>query len=124
MAVQPQLCGRILDRFEQKGLQLIAAKLITISQPLAETHCGTHKGKPFYEPRLKYITSGPVIVCVFQADRAITIAAIPAIDDAEASSRRASVIFSPCKCPHKAKTPLPVPPPISPATSRTAHKPS
>ena len=73
-AVQRQLCGRILDRFEQKGLQLIAAKLITISRPLAETHYGIHKGKPFYQPLLKYITSGPVMVCVFQADRAIAIA--------------------------------------------------
>ena len=73
-AVQRQLCGRILTRFEQKGLQLIAAKLLTIPQAQAETHYGIHKGKPFYESVIKYITSGPVMVCVFQADRAIAIA--------------------------------------------------
>ncbi len=73
-AVQRQLCGRILDRFEQKGLQLVAGKFMKISRELAETHYGVHKGKPFYEPLLKYITSGPVMVLVFQADRAIAIA--------------------------------------------------
>lgn len=73
-AVQRQLCGRIIDRFEQKGLQLIAGKFMQITRPLAEIHYGIHKGKPFYEPLLKYITSGPVLVLVFQADRAIEIA--------------------------------------------------
>ena len=73
-AVQRQLCGRIIDRFEQKGLQLIAGKFVHITRELAETHYGVHKGKPFYDPLLKYITSGPVMVLVFQADRAIEIA--------------------------------------------------
>ena len=73
-AVQRQLCGRIIDRFEQKGLQLIAGKFMHISRELAETHYGIHKGKPFYDPLLKYITSGPVMVLVFQAERAIEIA--------------------------------------------------
>ena len=73
-AVQRQLTGRIIDRFEQKGLQLVAGKFMRISRELAETHYGIHKGKPFYDPLLKYITSGPVMVLVFQADRAIEIA--------------------------------------------------
>ena len=68
--VQRQLCGRIIDRFEQKGLQLVAGKFMQISRELAETHYGVHKGKPFYDPLLKYITSGPVMVLVFEAERA------------------------------------------------------
>jgi nucleoside-diphosphate kinase len=70
-AVQRQLLGRIVTRFEEKGLQIVACKLMRISRDLGERHYAVHKGKPFYEPLLKYMTSGPVLVLVLQADGVI-----------------------------------------------------
>lgn len=72
-AVQRGLCGEILTRFEKKGLQIVGMKLIQISQQLAETHYEAHKGKPFYDGLVKFMTSSPVIVLALQGKDAITI---------------------------------------------------
>ena len=61
-AVQRQLVGQILSRFESKGLVIVGMKLIRISRELAERHYAPHKGKPFYAGLIEYITSGPVVV--------------------------------------------------------------
>lgn len=66
-AVQRQLIGSIITRFEQKGLKIAACRFMRISRELAEQHYAVHKGKPFYERLLRYITSGPVLVLVLQA---------------------------------------------------------
>ncbi len=66
-AVQRGLAGKILTRFEEKGFQIIAAKFMKIPQQLGEKHYGVHKGKPFYESLLSYMTSGPVMVAVLGA---------------------------------------------------------
>ncbi|MBN2375728.1 MAG: nucleoside-diphosphate kinase [Sedimentisphaerales bacterium] len=66
-AVQRQLIGSIITRFEQKGLKIAACRFMRISRELAERHYAVHKGKPFYERLLRYITSGPVLVLVLQA---------------------------------------------------------
>ncbi|WP_243290065.1 nucleoside-diphosphate kinase [Bacillus sp. FJAT-47783] len=71
--VQRQLIGEIVSRFEQKGLQLAGAKLMQISQELAEQHYGEHKGKPFFEELVSFITSGPVFAMVWQGENAIEI---------------------------------------------------
>jgi nucleoside-diphosphate kinase len=73
-AVQRQLAGRIISRFEEKGLQLAGCRFMRISMELAQRHYAVHKGKPFYEPLLKYITSGPVLVMVWQAKGVIAMA--------------------------------------------------
>lgn len=73
-AVQRRLIGRVIQRFEDKGLTVAGMKLMRISRELAERHYAPHKGKPFYPPLLDYITSGPVIVMVLQGPRCITIA--------------------------------------------------
>lgn len=73
-AVARQLVGRILARFEDKGLQIAAARFMKIPRDLAEKHYAVHKGKPFYGPLLEYITSGPVLVLVLQANGAIAMA--------------------------------------------------
>ena len=73
-AVQRQLTGRIISRLEEKGLQLVGCKFIRISPELAQKHYAVHKGKPFYEPLLQYITSGPVLVMVWQGPAVIAIA--------------------------------------------------
>ena len=59
--VQRRLTGRILARFEEKGLQIVAAKLMRISPDLAERHYAAHKGKGFYPGLVAFMTSGPVL---------------------------------------------------------------
>ncbi len=73
-ALQRRLTGRILQRFEDKGLTIAGMKLMRISRELAEEHYAPHKGKPFYPPLIDYITSGPVIVLVLTGERCIEIA--------------------------------------------------
>ena len=73
-AVQRRLTGRIIERFEDKGLAIAGMKLMRISRDLAERHYAPHKEKPFYPPLIDYITSGPVVVMVLQGERAIEIA--------------------------------------------------
>ena len=64
--VQRGLAGDIISRFERRGLRIAALKLMQISLELARRHYAVHKGKPFYEPLLQYITSGPVVVMVLE----------------------------------------------------------
>jgi nucleoside-diphosphate kinase len=73
-AVQRGICGEIIQRFEKKGLQIIAMKFMRIPQNLAETHYGPHKGKPFYDGLVKFMTSSPVIVIALAGKDAIAIA--------------------------------------------------
>ena len=72
--VQRRLIGRIIQRFEEKGLVLAAMKLIRITRALAERHYAPHQGKPFYPGLIDYITSGPVVVMVVAGPGAIAIA--------------------------------------------------
>jgi len=67
--VQRRLVGAIVQRFEQKGLRLAGLKLVQADRPLAERHYAVHKGKPFYEPLLRFITAGPTVAVVSKAPR-------------------------------------------------------
>lgn len=71
--VQRGLIGELVARFEKKGLKLVAAKFMKITPELAEQHYGEHKGKPFYEPLVDFITSGPVFAMVWEGDNAIAL---------------------------------------------------
>jgi nucleoside-diphosphate kinase len=71
--VQRQLIGEIVGRFERKGLQLVGAKLMTIPVSLAEQHYGEHKGKPFYDDLVSFITSGPVFAMVWQGENVVEL---------------------------------------------------
>ncbi len=73
-AVQRRLVGRIVDRFEQKGFKIVGLKMMRISPELAEQHYGQHKGKEFYEPLVRYMTSTPVVVMALEGNKAIAIA--------------------------------------------------
>ena len=64
--VQRRLVGKIIQRFEQAGLKIVAMKFLSVSKQLAEKHYEVHKGKPFYEGLIKYITSGPVVAMVVE----------------------------------------------------------
>ena len=72
-AVARGLMGRILSRFEDKGLRIAGMKLSTISKKTAQAHYAEHKGKPFYPGLLEFITSGPVVLLVVEGIGAIAI---------------------------------------------------
>ena len=71
-AVQRRLMGKILSRFEEKGLQIVAVKLMQIDEELAKTHYGEHADKPFFPGLVEYITSSPALAMVIEGEEAIT----------------------------------------------------
>lgn len=72
-AVQRRLMGQVLSRFEEKGLQIVAAKLMHISEDLAKEHYGEHSEKPFFGGLVEYITSSAVLAMVIQGDDCISL---------------------------------------------------
>jgi nucleoside-diphosphate kinase len=72
-AVQRSLVGRIVERFEAKGLKIVALKMATIARSLAERHYAPHKGKDFYEPLIRFMTSGPVVFLVLEGKGAVAV---------------------------------------------------
>jgi nucleoside-diphosphate kinase len=71
--VQRRLVGRLLQRFEQKGLRLAAMKLVQASQQLAAQHYAVHKGRPFYPSLLQFLTSGPTVAVVLEGREAVAV---------------------------------------------------
>lgn len=69
--VQRGCVGDIIHRFEQKGIKIIAMKMVDVDRELAEKHYGVHKGKPFFEPTVEYIISSPVVAMVLEGENAI-----------------------------------------------------
>jgi nucleoside-diphosphate kinase len=69
--VQRGLIGEVISRLERRGLRLTAAKFVQVGRPIAEEHYAVHKGKPFYEPLIDYITSAPVMAMVWDGPNAI-----------------------------------------------------
>ena len=72
-AVQRRLVGQIVSRFEQKGLKLAGMKLHKISRETAETHYSDHKGKPFYDGLVSFMTSEPVVTMCLEGHKAIEV---------------------------------------------------
>ena len=71
--VQRRLVGRILSRFEEKGLQVTGLKLALLPKSLLETHYGAHKGKPFYEGLVTYMASSPVVAVALRGRNAVAV---------------------------------------------------
>ena len=71
--VQRGLVGEIIGRFEKKGLKIVAMKLVSVSKEFAEKHYGVHKGKPFFKPTVKFITSSPVVAMILEGNNAIDL---------------------------------------------------
>ncbi len=69
--VRRNLVGEVVRRIEAKGLRLVGMKLMQIPRELAERHYGEHKGKPFYNGLVSFITSGPVVAMVLEGENAI-----------------------------------------------------
>lgn len=72
-AVQRGLVGKIIARFEDKGIIIVGGKLMKIPAGLAEQHYAPHKGKPFYDGLVKFMTSSPVLVLALQGKDVINI---------------------------------------------------
>jgi nucleoside-diphosphate kinase len=72
-AVQRGLIGALTSRLEQRGLKLVGLRFMQIDAGLAAKHYAVHKGKPFYDGLIAYITSSPVVVQVWEGKRAIEV---------------------------------------------------
>src|SRR5262245_44788619 len=70
-AVKKNAIGRILARFEDAGLKIVAAKMTHLSKSDAEKFYAVHKGRPFFNDLVSFISSGPVLVQVLEGDNAI-----------------------------------------------------
>ena len=68
------LVGEVIARFERRGLELRAMKLMRIPRDLAERHYAEHREKPFFGELVDFITSGPVVAMVWEGNEAITVA--------------------------------------------------
>ncbi|BDC19236.1 nucleoside-diphosphate kinase [Acidianus sp. HS-5] len=71
--VKRRLIGEIISRFEKRGLNIIAMKMLRISRETAEKLYEEHKGKSFFEDLISYITSGPVVCMVIEGDEAVGV---------------------------------------------------
>jgi nucleoside-diphosphate kinase len=71
--VQRHLIGEILGRFEKKGLKLAAAKFLKLDKTMAAKLYSVHKGKPFYEKNVEFLSSSPVLAMVWEASGVIEI---------------------------------------------------
>jgi nucleoside-diphosphate kinase len=69
--VQRQLAGRIIARFEERGLKIVGLKFVKVDRALAERHYAVHKGKPFFDGLVAFITSSPLVAIAFEGPNAI-----------------------------------------------------
>ena len=70
--VQRGLIGKIITRFEDRGLRLIGAKFLLVSEELAKAHYAVHEGKHFYDSLITFITSSPVMAMAWEGPDAIS----------------------------------------------------
>ena len=71
-AVRRNLIGQILQRFEDNGLRVVAAKMKRMTLQEAQAFYAEHEGRPFYEPLIEYMTSNPILVQVLEGEEAIS----------------------------------------------------
>jgi nucleoside-diphosphate kinase len=72
-AIQRGLAGEIISRLEEKGLKIVAMKMLHMDEKLAQRHYAIHKGKAFFNGLVDFITSSPIIAIVFQGKNAVEI---------------------------------------------------
>ena len=70
-AVAKNVIGKIYSRFESAGLKIVEAKMLTLTQELAEGFYAEHKERPFFKDLVAFMTSGPVVVQVLEGEDAI-----------------------------------------------------
>lgn len=72
--VRRRYIGEIIRRFENRGFNILALNMLVPSKELAHKHYAVHKGKPFFEPLVEFLTSGPVVAMVLEAEDAVRLA--------------------------------------------------
>lgn len=73
-AMQRNLAGTIINRLEGQGLRLVALKMLHLDEALAQRHYAIHRGKPFFDGLVKYISSAPIIAAVFEGEKVVEVA--------------------------------------------------
>ena len=91
--VQRLLTGRILARYEDRGLKIVGLKLIPVSRDLAERHYAVHREKPFFAGLVDFITSGPLVAAVLEGPNAIAI--VRAMNGATRPHEAAPIVSGP-----------------------------
>lgn len=71
--VQRMLVGRILDRYEQRGLRIVGLKLMRADRALAEAHYAVHRERPFFDGLVEFITSGPLVALALEGPNAVAV---------------------------------------------------
>jgi len=71
--VARKLVGEIIGRFEQKGFRLVNLKQLTPTREMAEAHYEVHRGKPFFDSVVSFISSGPVVAMVWEGDNVVEL---------------------------------------------------
>ncbi|AFH61874.1 nucleoside-diphosphate kinase [Paenibacillus caseinilyticus] len=71
--VRRQLVGRLVQRFEERGFQLTAAKLVVFGREQAERHYAEHREKPFFGELVDFITSGPCFAMIWEGDNVVQL---------------------------------------------------
>ena len=71
--VQRLLVGRILERYESRGLKLVGLKLVHVNRALAEQHYAVHRERPFFGSLVDFITSGPLVALALEGPDAIAV---------------------------------------------------
>ena len=69
--VKRRLVGEVISRLERAGLRLVAMRMLQVTKKMAEQHYAVHKGKPFYDGLIKFITSGPVVAMIVEGENAV-----------------------------------------------------
>ncbi len=72
-AVVKNIIGKIYSRFEEKGLKIVAVRMLHLSRKQAEGFYAVHRGRPFFNDLVEFMTSGPVMVQVLEGDNAIQV---------------------------------------------------
>ena len=70
--VKKHICGEVISRFERKGLEVEAIKMIQVPEELAKKHYAEHEGKGFFKDLIAFITSGPVLAMVIKVENPVS----------------------------------------------------
>ena len=109
-AMQRRLAGEILSRFEQRGLEIRAAKLVLVDDALAGRHYAEHREKPFFGELVEFITSSPTLALVLEGESAIqvvrtTVGATDPVDSAPGTIRGDLALAMPDNLVHGSDSP-------------------
>src|SRR5262245_63452244 len=109
-AMQRRLAGQILARFEQRGLEVRAAKLILVDKALADEHYAEHREKPFFRELVEFITSSPTLALVLEGESPIqavrtTMGATNPVDSAPGTIRGHFALAMPDNLAHGSHSP-------------------